>query len=356
MTTHQILLDPNAHREIITNLTAKLNAYYVFPEVAEQISTQLQEQLASGAYAHLTEGALFAKTLSEQMQAVNGDKHLQVWWQSQPLPEDEGPMHENQERLNEWRQVAALENYGLPKVERLAGNVGYLDIRAFYEPAWGGETAAAAMNFLANTHILIMDLRQCCGGDPHMVAFISSYLFGEEPVHLNSFYWRAENSIQQFWTSPYVPGKRYANPIYVLTSKTTFSGGEEFAYNLQTRQRATLVGETTGGGAHPGGTYRVHPYLEVFIPSGRAINPITNANWEGCGVAPDIAVAQEEALMVAHRLALTAILTKLGDAQTGPLRQLREEVQAALKVLEADSIASDETISLDNMNKENQRD
>jgi C-terminal processing protease CtpA/Prc len=109
-------------------------------------------------------------------------------------------------------------------------------------------------------------------------------------------------------------------------------------YNLQTRQRATLIGETTGGGAHPGGTYRIHPYLELFIPSGRAINPITNANWEGCGVAPDIAVAQEEALTVAPRMALTAILTKLGNAQTGPLRQLREEVQAALNVLEADGI------------------
>jgi C-terminal processing protease CtpA/Prc len=187
------------------------------------------------------------------------------------------------------------------------------------------------MNFLAHTNALIIDLRQCRGGNPGMVALISSYLFDGEPLHLNSLYWREEDFTQQYWTLPYVPGKRYSDkPVYVLTSPATFSAGEEFAYNLQTRQRATLVGATTGGGAHPGSPYRLHPHFEVFIPVGRAINPVTNDNWEGKGVIPDITVAQEKALNVAHRLALETIIENCGKPTSVPLKRLLAEAQAAL--------------------------
>jgi len=245
-------------------------------------------------------------------------------------------MLQNQERLIEFRQKAKLDNYGLHKAERLPGNVGYLDIRYFYRPSWGsGDTAAAAMNFLANMNALIIDLRRCRGGNPGMVALVSTYLFDGEPVHLNSFYWRDEDLTQQYWTLPYVPGKRFGEqPIYVLTSKDTFSAGEEFVYNLKTRQRATLVGETTGGGAHPGSPYRLHPHFEVFIPAGRAINPITNQNWEGSGVVPDIAVSPEQALKVAYRMALKSIIKSISEPASGPLGLLLKEAQAALDDIE----------------------
>jgi C-terminal processing protease CtpA/Prc len=163
-----------------------------------------------------------------------------------------------------------------------------------------------------------------------MVVLISSYLFDGEPVHLNSLYWRNEDFTEQYWTLPFVPGERLADaPVYVLTSKDTFSAGEEFAYNLQTRQRATLVGETTAGGAHPGSPHRLHPHFEAFIPGGRAINPVTNDNWEGRGVAPDVPVPSEEALEAAYKLALDAVIESLGDPAHGPLKQLLEEAEAA---------------------------
>ena len=165
-----------------------------------------------------------------------------------------------------------------------------------------------------------------------MVALISSYLFGEEPVHLNSIYWRDDDVTQQYWTLPYIPGKRFGDkPVYVLISRDTFSGGEEFAYNLQIRQRATLIGEKTDGGAHPGASYRLHPHFEVFIPVGRAINPITNGNWEGSGVVPDIPMAQEQALKVAYRMALTSIIESIGEMASGPYSLLLKEAQAALE-------------------------
>ena len=335
MDTRQVVIDETTRILIIQNISEKLKTYYVFPDVAEQISASLQKHLEHKEYADLTDGELFSKTLTEHIQEINQDKHLRVRWYPEPLPDEEASMDQNQEWLDDWREQAKLDNYGLHKAERLPGNVGYLDVRVFHSAAWGGEIAIAAMNFLSNTSVLIVDLRKCRGGEPGMVVLISSYLFGEEPLHLNSLYLRSDNITQQYWTLPYVPGQRFLDkPVYILTSKDTFSGGEEFAYNLKTRQRATLIGETTRGGAHPGMSYRLHPHFDVFIPNGRAINPVTGINWEGSGVVPDIPVPQEEAFAVAYRMALESILEDLREATSSPLRPLREEAQVALKNLE----------------------
>jgi hypothetical protein len=335
MDTRKVVIDTTTHTEIVQSLSEKLRAYYVFPDIAEEMCISLQKHLDDGEYKDIIEGEFLALALTTHMQEVSRDKHLCVRCYPEPLPDHEGPMDQNQEWLDEWRQQARLDNYGLHKVERLPGNVGYLDIREFHNSSWGGDTAVAAMIFLSNTEVLIVDLRQCRGGDPDMIALISSYLFGEERVHLNSLYWREEDVTQQFWTLPYVPGKRFGDkPIYVLTSKDTFSGGEEFAYNLKTRQRATLIGEATRGGAHPGTTYRLHPHFEVFIPNGRAINPITGTNWEGSGVTPDIPIPQEQALKAAYRLALKSIIGNLGEATSRPFDLLKEEARVALEDLE----------------------
>jgi hypothetical protein len=335
MDTKPVIIDATTHAEIVQSLSEKLKAYYVFPDVAEQICLRLQKHLEGGEYTDITQGELLASILTVHIREVNQDKHLVVRWHPEPLPDHEGPMQQNQEWLDEWRQRAEFDNYGLHRVERLPGNVGYLDIREFYYPSWAGDTAVAAMNFLANTNVLIVDLRKCRGGQADMVALISTYLFGEERVHLNSQYWPEKDVTEQYWTLPYVPGKCCGDkPVYVLTSKDTFSGGEEFAYNLKTRQRAVLVGETTGGGAHPGSPYQFHPHLEVFIPNGRPINPITGTNWEGSGVTPDIAVPQEQAFEVAYSMALKSIMASLGESLSGPFRNFIEEVQTALKGLE----------------------
>jgi len=138
-----------------------------------------------------------------------------------------------------------------------------------------------------------------------MVQFLCSYLFGER-THLNSLYFRDGNRTQEFWTHD-VPGTRMPDvPVFVLTSSTTFSGAEEFCYNLHTRKRATIVGEITRGGANPGNLFPINAQLEIFIPTGRAINPVTGSNWEGTGVTPHVAVAADAALDKALELARPA--------------------------------------------------
>jgi C-terminal processing protease CtpA/Prc len=182
------------------------------------------------------------------------------------------------------------------------------------------------MSFLANSDAVIIDLRKNGGGDPSKIQLITSYFF-DQPTHLNSFYIRKGNTTQQFWTSAHVAGKRMTGmPIYVLTSQRTFSAAEEFSYNLKNLKRATLVGETTGGGAHP-----VEPHflagvhLLAIIPFGRAVNPITGTNWEGTGVVPDIQVPADKALETAHLDALKKLQVKAKDDEQK--RQLAWSIQ-----------------------------
>ena len=149
---------------------------------------------------------------------------------------------------------------------------------------------------------------------------------------LNSLYWRPGNRTDDFYTTRDVPGTRYGpdKPVYVLTSRNTFSGAEELSYDLQTRKRAVIVGDTTGGGAHPGGMQRVTEHFGVFVPTGRAINPITRTDWERVGVRPDMPVASDQALRTAHLAALRGLRIQATDPdRQGALDQAIVDVERA---------------------------
>ena len=331
METTQGTVDSDTVVGLIQRLAELLRTNYVYPEVAEDICARLQHHLEEGAYADITEGEFLAYALTHHMQEVCGDEHLWVRWTPERLPDHEGQLRHSEEWQAERRLEAELDNYGLHRAERLPGDVGYLDIRFLHRPVWGGDTAVSAMGFVSNTRALIIDLRSCTGGYPGMVVLMLSYLFGEEPVHLSSIYWRDDDSTQQYWTMPYVPGQRFGDkPVYLLTSRDTFSGAEAFAHHLQAHGRATVVGEQTDGGAHAGARYRLHPHFEGFIPIGRAIDPITGGNWEQHGVVPDVPAAPEEALGVAYRLALESVIEDIGESRSGPLADLLGEARAAL--------------------------
>ncbi len=324
-------LPPKEQQIVVDSVGNKLNANYIFPEIASKMFSSIQSKLKNGNYRSILDPHEFATTLTKDLQAISKDKHLRVTFAPEQIAEQQQAITPEDSIAYLTRRINIMKrnNYGFKELKIMAGNIGYLDLRSFSNVEYAGETAVSAMNFLSNTDAIIIDLRNNGGGSPAMIQLITSYLFENHPVHLNNFYWRPSDQNSQTWTLPHVPGTRSPNtPIYVLTSGRTFSAAEEFSYNLKHLKRATLVGETTGGGAHPGGPIVATDRFMVWVPTGRAINPITNTNWEGTGVSPHIKCSAADALDIAYKKALEELIknNKDKDLQTfyeWPLAKLK---------------------------------
>lgn len=300
-------IDAAERARVIDGAIVQLDDFYVFPDVAKRMGDSLRARLKRGAYDGEGNGLAFGIRLNEELRAIAHDKHLRLDYSVRPIPERPASAPTTPSPDVIARQKAQMDavNCGFVKAEQLPGNVGYLKFNMFASPDVCGPTASAAMNFLAGTRALIIDLRENGGGDPAMVAYISSYLFSQR-THLNDLWERKTGKTEEFWTSDTVPGRHFGGekPIYLLTASRTFSGAEEFSYNLKNLKRATIVGETTGGGAHPVSGHRIDEHFMIGVPFARAVNPYTHTNWEGVGVEPDVKVAAADALAAAQKLLL----------------------------------------------------
>lgn len=334
--TPDLTIDAKLRLEVIDAVVRNMKDYYVFPEVADEVGRAIRRRQQNKEYDRVTSAAEFARLLTSQLREVTSDKHLSVNYSPRPLParrENAEPTAEERQGL---RNYGIDINYGFERVERLAGNIGYIRLNLFFPAEYGGDTAAAAMKFVADTESLIIDLRGNDGGQPNMIVLLASYLFSHEPVQLSGLFQRKTNSIQQYWTMPYVPGERYiGKEVYILTSKRTFSGGEAFAYDLKNLKRATIVGETTEGAANPRDVYRINEHFWMGIPTARPVSPITQTNWEGTGVKPDVDVPAGLALKTAHLTALTKLLeTSAGSTDESRKERLRKAILTTQRELE----------------------
>jgi hypothetical protein len=299
-------IDAATRAKVIDGAVAALNDTYVFPQTAKKIEVAVRAHQQKGDYDAISDGDDFAKRLTDDFQAISHDKHMRVMFSPAALPDFDNQKPDPKREAEERKEMERM-NCGFKKAEVLEGNIGYLKFDFFADPGICGPTVVAAMNFLANVNAIIFDLRENGGGDPKMVTFVSSYLFAER-THLNDLWTRKGDVTEQYWTDPYVPGKRLeGKPAFVLTSKNTFSGGEEFTNNLKVLKRATIVGETTGGGAHPVRGHRITEHFGIGVPFARAINPVTHTNWEGTGVEADVKVDASQALEEAIKLATERI-------------------------------------------------
>lgn len=316
---------------LIEQIIRKLNASYVFPDVARAVEDELRKAQAAGRYDEITSGDAFAEALSADLFAVTKDKHLGISYSPEPLPAVGAAKAKDPEAMEAMRKSGARRNFAIPKAEILPGNVGYIKMTNFMPVQFAAETFAAAMKFVGNSDALILDLRENWGGDPQMVTFVLSYLV-PPGTHLNNFYTRPTGETMQVWSLPVVPGGAYGTdrPVYVLTDAVTISAAEELAYDLQQLKRGLVVGEKTAGAANPGGAERLNDHFAIFIPIGRAINPVSKTNWEGVGVDPDVETEAANALNVALEHALRRLAD--GNPKLRPeLLQLADECSSQSK-------------------------
>ncbi len=323
----------------VDSISWALNKTYVFEDVAKEMEKHIRKKLKRGEYAELGTIDDFTRQLTADLREISSDRHLGVQFMSDELLEeyrqgDEDPDVAHQLVFERGKK----RNFGFRKLEIMDGNVGYMKLDGFNDTSFSGPTAVAAMNFLGYTDALIIDLTENGGGSPSLIQTIMAYLL-DDSTHLNSFYIRDGDSLQQFWSAPYVPGPAMDDvELYVLTSGYTFSAAEEFTYNVKNLKRGTIVGETTGGGAHPV-TSCLFPSLNMGmrVSYGRAINPISGTNWEGTGVTPDIEVPTDQALDAAYLNALTRLRERdVSDEEAFTLDWAIVGLDAGLNPVEVD--------------------
>lgn len=330
LTTAEAQISSQQKSEAIDSVVKLMNEQYIFPETAKQIELYLRDQQLKRKYDTITNGDIFAATLTTDIRSICNDKHVSIRYSAQELTVQRGDfMRISEEERSEYAEWLRLENYGVRNIEILKGNVGYIDFKFLCGTEYAGDFYAAMMNYINHTDGLIIDFRKCGGAmSDNVISFLCSYFFADK-THLNDLYWRERNFTQQTWTQVVVPGKKYLNkPIYVLTSGSTFSGAEEMAYDLKNLKRATIIGEVTGGGANPGGSVNLTKHFNMFLPVGRAINPITKTNWEAVGVQPDSLTSSRMALNKAHLAAMNYGITTTKNPQwKEELKRLVKEVE-----------------------------
>lgn len=293
-------------RKIAEAFAKRVESSYVLAEPAKQIAKAIREHVRGGAYDDIATASAFAERLTSDARAVQNDRHLRVAVAGSVVPADhDAERPPTPEQKAEARENLRKINFGVAEAKRLDGNVGYLDLEVFPPLELAKDALDAAVASLADTDALIIDARRHRGGDPATVAHLVSW-FVPEGTLINETYTRENGDVTKYHAGK-LSGARYGKKVWVLTSKRTFSGGEELAYDFQALKRGTIVGEVTGGGAHPTRPFRIHERFLAMIPFRQSINPVTKTNWEGVGVKPDVAVAADEALQVAHAAALKAL-------------------------------------------------
>jgi retinol-binding protein 3 len=306
---------------------------YTFPELVPKLRAALSERRA--AYLTLEDPQAFAAAVTTDLYATAHDKHLRLTFRPGGFPNFGAPSPSDA-RIEQASDL--YFNFDFVQVARLGGNIGYLKMNGFPSMPGAKATIDGALGFLANTDALIVDLRENHGGDPDSLDYMMGY-FLAKPTELTSIVWNTpkHKGVDRQFSAATVSGKRYGNkPIYVLTSAMTFSCAEQFTYDMKALHRAVVIGETTGGGANPGDFYRVDARFALFVPQGHALNPYTHANWEGTGIAPDVASTAKEALLTAYTQALGIAADALPDSVQMRAQVLKNPQAELAKVLPQD--------------------
>lgn len=272
-------------RQLVARIADLVRDEYAFPDLGRSVSETLRSQAGALTDDATADPEAFAARVTGILQGQTRDKHMSVRTR---IPHFDTP----------------TTDHGLKQVERLPGNIGYLRVDRFYQAEESRPAFEAALDQLGACRAMVIDLRENRGGSDANV-LLASYFLAERTL-LNRLVWRRQDPME-FWAGPSTRPELAKVPVYVLVSRKSFSAAEGFAYGLQQRKRAVIVGEPTKGGANPNRFFPIGNDLEVSISIGRTVNPVSGTNWEGVGVQPDVAVPADQALDKVLALTATVI-------------------------------------------------
>lgn len=304
----------------VAKLADLLESSYVIPATGKLYAAMLRGKLASGAYAAINDPAVLANQLTTDLRAVSPDNHLRVS-PAAALPAGAAPRAPTTPQPGRAPPRAPVEDAGW-----LAKGVAYIRFTGFT----GDPAAVATVTDFMAAHVtasaLIIDCRYNNGGGIAEMNVMLPYLFARETTLVQM---EMVESIAKSRGSPFqrdagvrpvagpagiVRTEHFVTPrtdekrlfgakVFYLVSGRTASAGEHLALAFKHTGRAVLIGETTAGANHFGGFEPIGAGLSVFLPIGRTIDPATGKDWEGTGVAPDIAVPPMLALQEALKQA-----------------------------------------------------
>ncbi|WP_308515491.1 S41 family peptidase [Sphingomonas flavescens] len=296
-------------RAVANKLADDLVSSFVYRDQAKAYAAMLRKNAAAGRYDSGTRGEL-AKLLTDDLQSVHKDGHLHVML-APPVGERERGGGGG--RPKNWPAL-------IQSAKTIAPGIGYIRFTAFMGR---DEEMAALRKWLADNRdakTLIFDLRNHHGGGLDEQDAIFSYVYGSKtplvkmaiskdiydrrgsPVEAGPTLVYAAVGDQMVATHSAIPGEDTAlrkAKIYLLTSNRSASAAEHFALALKSTGRATLIGEATAGANHFGGGQPINEHFAVWMPIGRTYDIKTGKDWEGDGIAPDIAVDPKLALVTA---------------------------------------------------------
>lgn len=314
-------------RVLACDLAKRLESDFVYPDQGKRYATALRANADRGAYDGLA-GAELAQKMTDDLQSVAADGHLRVMFEGIGggpkvvimRPADAaGPAPTGKPVMMRMAMPPAIEHAGW-----IAPGIAFVRFNGF---PGGPEATEAARQFMAthaNAKSIIFDLRTHRGGGLDEMDAIFPLLFSR-PTHLLTMATR--KSVDEAGGSPiagvaslrtvsgdpaFVTREHWVTPsrdrrlnkarVFVLTSPFSASAAEHFVLALKQGKRATVIGQTTAGANHFGGDQDLGGGFTAFIPVGRSYDPKTGKDWEGVGIAPDIATAPEDALTKALTL------------------------------------------------------
>ncbi len=299
-------IDSLAKIEVVNSICNSLINNYVFPDKAKVMTDFLKQQTQNNIFRSVTDPNQFANEIQKALRSVNEDNHLRIEYNPR-LEKDIIKFLANKKGSNailaDQIKKDEKQNFYFKKVEILPSNIGYIEFTTFAVPSPSArKTVHSAMQFISHTDGLIIDLRNNFGGNGEMLGEILSYFFPTK-----TYTGKTYNRIENKWTDSYIENKKEITnglklgmPLYILTSRRTFSAAESFAYTLQSMKKAVIIGNTSKGGAHATRSFSMGNGFVAFIPYSREENVITKTDWEGVGVIPDIETEEQNCILTAQ--------------------------------------------------------